>query len=45
MGDSRLHLIWCAGGIILSLMVYSVLQVRPLPSKHPGYVLTQPEVI
>ena len=28
--ESKLHLCWCAGGIIASLLMYSVLQVRLL---------------
>lgn len=29
--ESNVHLCWCAGGIILSLMVYSILQVNAWP--------------
>lgn len=30
MANSNLHMAWCTGGIMLSLMVYSVLQVPNL---------------
>ena len=30
MANSNLHMAWCMGGIMLSLMVYSVLQVPNL---------------
>ena len=36
MANRNLHVAWCTGGIMLSLMVYSVLQVPTLCLKDPS---------